>query len=229
MSLSGSSASRNSIWAMTRFASSSSMNVGRKMIRSLSRREKMSNARSPRGVCSTTIGTRAIVRSFAVRDSLFMDVSVGDQEVQRHALAKAGPQGVQITALLHHTPDCRRGTPSGAGDPVHLALQIGLAGSDALPLGHGLQQQRPPDGALGGRAQLLEQLGVVPLDRVGVDVLAAQALAGVLHLMADLPEDQRLGYGELLPRGQRVHHPILQAVSIFGGPPSLQLLEDLGP
>src|SRR5438034_7184544 len=60
MSLSGSSASRKSIWAITRFARSSSMKVGRKMIRSFNRREKMSNARSPRGVCSITIGTRAI-------------------------------------------------------------------------------------------------------------------------------------------------------------------------
>jgi hypothetical protein len=43
------------------------MNVGRKMIRSLNSREKMSNARSPRGVCSTTIGTNAIERSLAMR------------------------------------------------------------------------------------------------------------------------------------------------------------------
>src|SRR6516164_3111753 len=67
MSLSGSSASRNSICAITRFARSSSMNVGRKMIRSLNSREKMSNARSPRGVCSTTIGTNAIERPRAMR------------------------------------------------------------------------------------------------------------------------------------------------------------------
>src|SRR2546426_1639652 len=66
MSLSGSSASRNSICAITRFARSSSMNVGRKMIRSLNSREKMSNARSPRGVCSTTIGTNAIERPLAM-------------------------------------------------------------------------------------------------------------------------------------------------------------------
>src|SRR5712691_12602331 len=35
------------------------------MIRSLRSREKMSNARSPRGVCSTTIGTKAIGRLLA--------------------------------------------------------------------------------------------------------------------------------------------------------------------
>src|SRR3989442_875699 len=56
MSLSGSSASRKSIWAMTRLAISSSMSVGRKMIRALRSLEKMSNARSPRGVCSTGRG-----------------------------------------------------------------------------------------------------------------------------------------------------------------------------
>src|SRR5207245_1248075 len=67
MSLSGSSASRNSICAITRFARSSSMNVGRKMIRSVHSREKMSNARSPRCVCSTTIGTNAIERPLAMR------------------------------------------------------------------------------------------------------------------------------------------------------------------
>src|SRR6266508_5410204 len=62
MSLSGSSASRYSIWATTRLASSSSIYVGRKMIRSLRSLEKISKARSPRGVCSTTIGTKAIGR-----------------------------------------------------------------------------------------------------------------------------------------------------------------------
>src|SRR6185295_7451863 len=62
MSLSGSSASRNNICAMTRLAISSSIYVGRKMMRSLRSREKMSNARSPRGVCSTTIGTKPIER-----------------------------------------------------------------------------------------------------------------------------------------------------------------------
>src|SRR6187399_2211413 len=56
MSRSGSSASRKSICAMTRFAMLSSIEVPMKMMLSLSRREKMSYARSPRFVCSTTIG-----------------------------------------------------------------------------------------------------------------------------------------------------------------------------
>src|SRR4029450_208908 len=58
MSLSGSSLSRCRSWAMTRLAMVSSIGVPRKMIRSLSSREKMSNERSPRLVCSMTMGTR---------------------------------------------------------------------------------------------------------------------------------------------------------------------------
>src|SRR5881396_2086957 len=103
MSLSGSSASRNKSCAMTRLASSSSMNVGKKMIRSLSRREKMSNARSPRGVCSTTIGTKAIGLSFEPLASLHMDVRVLDQEVERLLLAEPAAKVFQVSALLHHT------------------------------------------------------------------------------------------------------------------------------
>src|SRR6266540_5659016 len=58
MSLSGSSLSRWRSWAMTRLAMLSSMGVPRKMMRSLSSLEKMSKERSPRLVCSITMGTR---------------------------------------------------------------------------------------------------------------------------------------------------------------------------
>ena len=54
----GFSDSRNSSWAQISAAMPSSTGPVRKMIRSFSRREKMSKARSPRLVCSTTIGTR---------------------------------------------------------------------------------------------------------------------------------------------------------------------------
>jgi hypothetical protein len=56
----GFSDSRKSSWAQIRLAIPSSTGPVRKMIRSFNRREKMSNARSPRLVCSTTIGTRFI-------------------------------------------------------------------------------------------------------------------------------------------------------------------------
>src|SRR5256885_2291874 len=122
MSLSGSSASRNSIWAMTRLASSSSMNVGRKMIRSLSRREKMSKARSPRGVCSITIGTRAIAAS-----PLLTNGCVLDQEVERLALAEPHAKRLEVTALLHHTLHGRRRALTRARDLVHLGLDLVVA------------------------------------------------------------------------------------------------------
>src|SRR5215467_14017211 len=116
MSLSGSSASRYSIWAMTRLARSSSMKVGKKMMRSFRRREKMSNARSPRGVCSTTIGTKPIgdllfigsppdgghsTQRPAARSGL--DFRVGDQEVEGHAIADALAQSLEVAVFLHHT------------------------------------------------------------------------------------------------------------------------------
>src|SRR5512137_993420 len=58
MSLSGSSASRNSIWAMTRLDITSSMTEPRNTILSFRSLENMSYALSPLPVCSTTIGTR---------------------------------------------------------------------------------------------------------------------------------------------------------------------------
>src|SRR3989442_3048675 len=131
MSLSGSSASRKSICAITRFASSSSMNVGKKMIRSLRSREKMSNARSPRGVCSMTIGTSAILLSLSRLDGgrrrppSLTDLRLVDQEVQGLPLPQPVAEGVQVAALLHHTTDRRRRAPAAGGQPVHLGVQVG--------------------------------------------------------------------------------------------------------
>src|SRR5687767_12609540 len=67
MSLSGSEDSRCSSWATIRFATWSSTALPRKMIRSLSRREKMSNSRSPRAVRSMTIGTSGMPAILAGR------------------------------------------------------------------------------------------------------------------------------------------------------------------
>src|ERR1700680_1334215 len=60
MSFSGSALSRCKSCATTRFATWSSIGVPRKMIRSLSSLEYMSNSRSPRAVCSITIGISGI-------------------------------------------------------------------------------------------------------------------------------------------------------------------------
>src|SRR5438477_13107773 len=125
MSLSGSSASRNKSCAMTRLASSSSMNVGRKMIRSLSRREKMSNARSPRGVCSTTIGTKAIGLSLRIPY-----LCVLDQEIERFLLAQATTQVLQVSTLLHHTANGRTRALRRLRELFDLGVDFFLAGRD---------------------------------------------------------------------------------------------------
>src|SRR5665213_3353477 len=60
MSLSGSEDSRCRSWATTRLATVSSIGDPMNTIRSLSRRLKMSNSRSPRAVRSMTMGTRGM-------------------------------------------------------------------------------------------------------------------------------------------------------------------------
>src|SRR3954453_5799753 len=60
MSLSGSEDSRCRSWATRRFPTWSSTAEPRKMMRSLSRREKMSYSRSPRAVRSMTVGMRGM-------------------------------------------------------------------------------------------------------------------------------------------------------------------------
>src|SRR5437899_1756932 len=129
MSLSGSSASRKSICAMTRLASSSSMNVGRKMIRSLSRREKMSKARSPRGVCSITIGTRAITALLYLREHL-REPSRG-RSGNRASCARGAPYGA---------PRGRRSSPSYAARP---APGAGLRGRSSPPPPPPRHRRRP--------------------------------------------------------------------------------------
>src|SRR5215470_16902524 len=177
MSLSGSSASRNSIWAITRFASSSSMKVGRKMIRSLSRREKMSNARSPRGVCSTTIGTRPIGDLLFISSPLCRDLRVGDQEVERHAVPDALAQSFQVAAFLHHTTEGRSGPLTGLRQLLDLGVDVGVGGCDRLLVGDRLQQEGPAHRLLGAGAELGDQLLVVPGHPLGIDALAADGFA----------------------------------------------------
>src|SRR5438093_13104786 len=101
------------------------MKVGRKMMRSFRRREKMSNARSPRGVCSTTIGTRAI-KSLLVR--LRFDIGVGDEQLEGHAITQPLAHPVEVAALLHHTPDGGRRPFPRLGDPPDPAVHVSLGG-----------------------------------------------------------------------------------------------------
>ena len=61
ISLSGFSASKNSSWATTKLAPMSSTGPVIKITLSFKSLEYISYARSPRGVCSTTIGTSWLV------------------------------------------------------------------------------------------------------------------------------------------------------------------------
>src|SRR2546430_3416548 len=155
MSLSGSSASRKSIWAITRFARSSSMKVGRKMIRSFNRREKMSNARSPRGVCSITIGTRAIGFSLSQarlgRGALRLalprlrpDLSVTDEQLEGQAVTQPTPQLLEVAALLHHTPDGRQRPLARLGDLLQLGVHVDIGGGGGPPVRGPLPPERTP-------------------------------------------------------------------------------------
>src|SRR2546428_2995395 len=164
MSLSGSSASRKSIWAITRFARSSSMKVGRKMIRACNRREKMSNARSPRGVCSITIGTRAIGFSLSQarlgRGALRLalprlrpDLSVTDEQLESQAVTQPTPQLLEVAALLHHTPDGRQRPLARLGDLLQLGVHVDIGGAAWPPGGDPLLHEGTPDALLLPRPQ----------------------------------------------------------------------------
>src|SRR5512135_3507188 len=102
MSLAGSSFSRNSNWAMMRLATSSNTGPPRNTMRSFSRREKMSYARSPLAVCSTTIGTRAISAGLLgqPRDRRFRLQEI-EQLVLQQPLLEAGERTLVAQAAPH--------------------------------------------------------------------------------------------------------------------------------
>src|SRR5512133_1304314 len=107
MSLSGSSDSRNRSWAMTTLATSSSIGGPRKTIRSLSRREWMSYARSPRWVCSITIGIGmyGIAAPFGLSR---LDGCAGGEDAERLLLPDPETQrgaGLPGTEVLPHAID----------------------------------------------------------------------------------------------------------------------------
>src|SRR5207244_12661671 len=143
------------------------MKVGKKMMRSFKRREKMSNARSPRGVCSTTIGTRAIKNLLFVGSPrtagpqpreiqrsalplcpivwLRFDIGVGDEQLEGHAITQPLAQPVEVAALLHHTPAGGRRPLAGPGEPLHLDGTVGLPTAGTLLRGDALSHHAVAD------------------------------------------------------------------------------------
>src|SRR5262245_22759107 len=231
MSLSGSSASRNSIWAMTRLAISSSMYVGRKMIRSLRSREKMSNARSPRGVCSTTIGTKPIERLLlAWSEAPLVDIAPLvylrrhrrsiNKEVERALLAEGVADPVQVAALLEHRAHCGRRPLARLGQALDLRVHVGITGGEALFLRDGLDEQRALDRLFRAGPHLAEQLLVVPGHALGIHPLAPHLLADVLDLVSHLSEHEGLGdFERMLVQGGLEHRRL--------EPPAILLLPAL--
>src|SRR6476661_5023901 len=99
MSASGSSASRKSSCATTRFAADASTSVPRNTIRSRNRREKMSNDRSKRPSDSTTMGTRwfdtlLIGCTLHATDKLRIEIERGAMEVEREIVVPEPPDEV---------------------------------------------------------------------------------------------------------------------------------------
>src|SRR5580765_2226277 len=227
MSLSGSSASRNNICAMTRFAISSSIYVGRKMMRSLRSREKMSNARSPRGVCSTTIGTKpierllrcarrgapppSIARSGCMALSVYLRRYRGpfNKEVERALLPEREAEAIQVTVLLEQRAHGGHRSLAGLREALHLGIDVGVARRQPFLFGDGLDQEGSLHGLLGTRAHLLEHLLVVPGHPLRIHALAAHLLADMLDLVADLAQHHRFGHLEGVHGQRRLDHRIL--------------------
>src|SRR5712664_803993 len=228
MSLSGSSASRKSIWAMTRLASSSSMNVGRKMIRSLSRREKMSKARSPRGVCSITIGTRAIIALLYLREHL-REPSRG-RSGNRASCARGAPSGA---------PRGRRSSPSYAARP---APGAGSRGRSSPPPPPPRRRRRPappcrrwpPGGARAAHparrpAAARPPAWARPTARRRDPPPGVASARARTRRSSDLPHDHRVGHGELVALEHGAHDLVLQLAPLLGLTPRLELLAHLDP
>src|SRR5262245_20879039 len=107
MSLSGSSDSRNNSCAMMMLATSSFTGVPRNTMRSLSSREKMSQPRSPRWVCSMTVGMMKLLIGgrlgglVGISVLRFRDRSLRNHQIKRLLLAHAPAEPGQRPLLVH--------------------------------------------------------------------------------------------------------------------------------
>src|SRR5918994_6323238 len=203
MSLSGSSLSRCRSWAMTRLAMVSSIGVPRKMIRSLSSREKMSNERSPRLVCSMTMGTRfasAIEQTSGRGQGRREGTSAapGSEGLAGFGRGQVGPgrgvgQAGQVEDPLEQVGGLDPAGPAGPGDPAAVDGDVG------------------PGGGVGR-----------PLDAAQLDAAAAGAAVAVPGLAPDLDaagsgrEDAPGGHVLLLGRPQQLDGLLLGEDQLHG-------------
>src|SRR5256712_4396769 len=151
-----------------------------KMNRSFNRREKKSNARSPRGVCSITIGTRAtgfpLPQARLGRGALRLalprlrpDLSVTDEQLEGQAVTQPTPQLLEVAALLHHTPDGRQRPLARLGDLLQLGVHVDIGGRDGLACGDRFPPERTPDAPLRPRPEGGDQLILIPPHPVPVE------------------------------------------------------------
>src|SRR5438876_3982718 len=231
MSFSGSSDSRCSSWATIRLAIWSSTGVPRKMIRSFSRRLYMSNARSPREVCSTTIGTSGLIvlalvslrrADSSTRLARRGVIGGGPEPVRRRRgrrllgpLLPGGPQPLPGLRLAHrYRLGPRRDQLDGLARRLLLAQVLQAAGRAQL-----LEQRRGLDALVFGgwrhRAQQLLVGDRYPLRRHDrrEHRLPAQRLLGLglqvgQRLGLAAPRDLRIALGRDAAARQRAQHSL---------------------
>src|SRR5579872_6285681 len=141
MSLSASSFSRNRSCAMARFARLSSIGPPTKMIRSFSRREKMSKARSPRAVCSTTIGTKCpiVLPYLGGRHSgnrCFTDLCVLHEKIQCFSASHRIDDHAKAGGAAQSLDDGFAALPVGTGHRIELPFNIGGRDLELFRFGH---------------------------------------------------------------------------------------------
>src|SRR5215475_9259517 len=163
------------------------------MMRSLRSREKISYARSPRGVCSTTMGTSATAPPTLARRAVGrvsfslgrfgrltvgrrLDLRVLDEERDGLGLAERQPHPVELVAALEQAPDGLGRAPRFLGQPRDLRVHVRLGGGDLLARRDGLEEEGAAHRALALGPELRRQLLVVPAHGIRIHALAPQAL-----------------------------------------------------
>src|SRR5579883_896856 len=200
---------------MTTLAIVSSTWVPRKMIRSLSRRLKMSQPRSPRWVCSMTVGMMKLSVSgvkeepppetFAkVRLSLFMsflrrrigplrvcNVCPGHQQVKGFCLPDIVLDRLEMTVFLEVGFQPGDALSTLLRQLRQLLFHVRFAGLHVLPGGDGVEQEHRPHVLARLGAELLAQSVVVEREVAHVDAAHRQLQLRAVEQHLGLTLDQR--------------------------------------
>src|SRR3990170_1975105 len=144
---------------MIRLASTSSMGCPRKMIRSFRRREKISYARSPRLVCSTTMGTRymgnppplapaACAGGPPLRDGnevvIVQNPRLREEKLHGFPLANVGRDRLHATLAAQVGPEFIRLLVEHRRQLLHLSLHLVGGGRNPFLSRDGVENQDVP-------------------------------------------------------------------------------------